>query len=75
MVNRLGASLTDDARVIIYDHHMFRVQATGDRNWQLICSNWDMLRTWIITNTNYAENACQRHKHSSLSCRSVDDDG
>jgi len=51
MVNRLGASLTDDARVIIYDSHMFIVQATGDRNWQLIYSNWDMLRTWLITNT------------------------
>jgi hypothetical protein len=29
IVNRLGASLTDDARVIIYDRHMFIVQATG----------------------------------------------
>ncbi len=29
VVNKLEASLTDDARVIIYDHHMFIVQATG----------------------------------------------
>jgi hypothetical protein len=29
IVNRHGASLTDDARVIIYDHHIFIVQATG----------------------------------------------
>ncbi len=29
VVNKLEASLTDDARVVIYDHHMFRVQATG----------------------------------------------
>jgi hypothetical protein len=29
IVNKLGASLTDDARVIIYDRHMFIVQATG----------------------------------------------
>ncbi len=28
-VNKLEASLTDDARVIIYDHHMFLVQALG----------------------------------------------
>ncbi len=28
-VNKLRASLNDDARVIIYDHHMFLVQATG----------------------------------------------
>ncbi len=29
IVNKLGASLTDDARVVIYDCHMFIVQATG----------------------------------------------
>ncbi len=29
VVNKLEASLTDDARVIIYYHHMFIVQATG----------------------------------------------
>jgi hypothetical protein len=28
VVNKLEASLTDDARVIIYDSHMFIVQAT-----------------------------------------------
>jgi hypothetical protein len=28
-VNKLGASLTDNARVIFYDYHMFIVQATG----------------------------------------------
>jgi hypothetical protein len=27
--NKLRASLNDDARVIIYDRHMFIVQATG----------------------------------------------
>jgi hypothetical protein len=29
VVNKLEASLTDDARVIIYNHHIFIVQATG----------------------------------------------
>ncbi len=29
VVKKLEASLTDDARVVIYDHHMFVVQATG----------------------------------------------
>jgi hypothetical protein len=29
VVNKLEASLTDNARVIIYDRHMFIVQATG----------------------------------------------
>ncbi len=28
IVNKLEASLTNDARVVIYDHHMFIVQAT-----------------------------------------------
>ena len=27
VINKLEASLTDDARVVIYDHYMFRVQA------------------------------------------------
>ncbi len=29
IINRLGASLTDNARVIIYDRHIFIEQATG----------------------------------------------
>ncbi len=29
VVNKLEASLTDDARVVIYDRHMFIIQATG----------------------------------------------
>jgi hypothetical protein len=29
VITKLETSLTDDARVIIYDHHMFIVQATG----------------------------------------------
>ncbi len=29
IINKLEASLTDDARVVIYDRHMFIVQATG----------------------------------------------
>ena len=28
VINKFEASLTDDARVIIYDRHMFIVQAT-----------------------------------------------
>jgi hypothetical protein len=29
VINKLEASLTDDARVVIYDRHMLTVQATG----------------------------------------------
>jgi hypothetical protein len=32
VVNKLEASITDDDRVIIYDRHMFIVQATGVHN-------------------------------------------
>ncbi len=38
IVNKFGASLTDDARVIICDHHMFIVQVT-------VCQ----LRTLLLT--------------------------
>jgi hypothetical protein len=30
VINKFGASLSDDARVVIYNHHMFIVQATGN---------------------------------------------
>ncbi len=34
VVNKLETLLTDDIRVIIYDHHVFIVQATGvPQNW------------------------------------------
>jgi hypothetical protein len=29
VINKLEASLTDDARVVIYNRHMFIIQATG----------------------------------------------
>ncbi len=29
IINKIDASLTDDARVVIYDRHMFIVQAPG----------------------------------------------
>ena len=34
VVNKLEASLTDNARVIIYDRHMFIVQATGAHDYK-----------------------------------------
>ncbi len=44
-INKLDASLIDDARVIIYDRHMFIVQATGQTKSKLglkLChlNNW-----------------------------------
>ncbi len=36
VVTELETSLTDNARVVIYDRHIFIVQATGDSNsWAL----------------------------------------
>ncbi len=37
VVNKLETPLTDDARVVIYDRHMFIVPATSARKWQLVC--------------------------------------
>ncbi len=34
VVNKFGTSLTDDARVIIYDCLMFIAQATGFKFWR-----------------------------------------
>jgi hypothetical protein len=31
VINKLETSLTDDAKVIIYDHHIFILQASGDK--------------------------------------------
>jgi len=36
VINKLEASLTDNAGVIIYDRHMFIVQATGRLQYKLL---------------------------------------
>jgi hypothetical protein len=36
IANKFGASLADEARVIIYDHHMFIVQASVQKDIVLI---------------------------------------
>ncbi len=38
IINKLDASHTDDARVVIYNLHMFIVQATG-----ILCADSQML--------------------------------
>jgi hypothetical protein len=42
IVNKLRASLTDNARVIIYDLHVFIVQATGCPNKKMIKTTFDL---------------------------------
>ncbi len=44
IINRLETSLIDDARVGIYDHHMFIVQATGANNGKTQTFNLGMNR-------------------------------
>ncbi len=52
VINKLKTSLTDDARVVIYDHHMFIVQATG-------------VTTYISTNIGLKLKLCLfRSRHS-----------
>ena len=42
VVNMSEASLTDDTRAVIYDRHLFIVQATGST---IVCpTNYDSLR-------------------------------
>ncbi len=38
IVNKFESSLTDDARVVIYDRHMFIVQATDLRKYSKMCN-------------------------------------
>ncbi len=35
VINKFWISLTDDARVVIYDRHMFLVEATEGCTWKL----------------------------------------
>ena len=52
VINKLEASLTDDARVIIYGRHMFIVQATDEMR-KTIKKFWDFktiihFQTWYL---------------------------
>jgi hypothetical protein len=51
IINKLKALLTDDARVVIYDRHVFIVQATvlyGDSKMTLASSAKLLVKTKII---------------------------
>jgi hypothetical protein len=45
VVNQLEASLIGNARVIIYDHHMFIVQATAYCNWTIILQTFSSTKS------------------------------
>ncbi len=46
VVNKLEASHIDDARVVIYDRHMFIVQATG--HWMRRGLFWERLNLFFF---------------------------
>jgi len=48
VINKLEASLTDNATVIIYDRHMFIVQATGG------CTGSGFLNRYVVKIQAYA---------------------
>ncbi len=43
VINKLEASLTDDARVVIYGHHMLIVQATVSKETK-VSYHWSQVR-------------------------------
>jgi hypothetical protein len=59
VVNKLEASLTDDTRVIIYDCHMFIVQATDFRysdkltNIGLFIEMFVVVPSWLIDHLHW----------------------
>ncbi len=55
VVNKLETSLTDDARVVIYDRHMFIVQTSGD-----ICFNDNYFNT-IHSNDIFSNKLSSEH--------------
>ncbi len=54
-VNQLRASLNDDTRVIIYDHHMFIVQATDANTLGLVISDEETSFITLAPRTNFVK--------------------
>ncbi len=48
VINKLEASLTDDARVVIYDCQMFIVQATDAREVQALYSTQSLAKELVL---------------------------
>ncbi len=64
IINKFGASITDDTRVIIYDCHMFIVQATGvdliKHFWQRYTHTFCKASYFHINATNIAKNSFEK---------------
>jgi hypothetical protein len=59
VVNKLEASLTDDASVIIYDRHIFIVQATGQDEEKKF---YDIDTKCVALSEPSVTNCCQYYK-------------
>ncbi len=53
IVNKWKFKLIDDARVVIYIRNKFIIQATGDRIWQLIHTNYLNMYKYVNTKHSY----------------------
>ncbi len=70
VINKLEASLTDDARVVIYNRHMFLVQATDPdcrKYWRNYAEASIITRTLVITNYHKAVQVKRYYEHVSIS--------
>ncbi len=68
VVNKLEASLTDDARVVIYDRHMFIVQATG--SFEFLARPKPDVLTWYLRPNSSRSKHLQTKAFKSCSIRS-----
>jgi hypothetical protein len=59
VVNKLKTSLTGNARVVIYDHHLFIVQATERRRQSIFI---ELTRGRNLLTTSYLKTALQQTK-------------
>jgi hypothetical protein len=62
IVNKFETSLTDDARVVIYDRHMFIVEATGFKSNILISglSPLDQMKLYVARADVHIEDIIER---------------
>ncbi len=67
VINKLEASLTDNTRVVIYDRHMFIVQASATASWPISCSVC-YNQTLLHYRTRLGEKSLKIDKRSSLLC-------
>ncbi len=48
VINKLETLLTDDTRVVIYDRHVFIVQATGSQETHIFCELSNLSKSLIF---------------------------